>query len=205
MFYARDEKVKILQWLLPQLTDDEIVAAELPFRSVSRKADIAVLSAERLAAIEVKGGRDNLGSLVEQLEDYQASFLEVSVAATPNYIPALRKMVPRRVGLIELRADAVVQLRQATARVTLKPEDAVQWLKAADLRRLVGSSVRGRHLEELREEAATTINARALTAAACAAATAKAVARYGNFIAERGELLTLDDVAVLEQPTHVRR
>lgn len=204
MFYARDEKVRILQWLLPQLHDHEIVAAELPFKSVSRKADIAVLSPSRLYAIEIKGYRDNLGSLLAQLDDYQSSFLEVSVAAASRYIPTLRDIVPRRVGLIELGRDGVHQLRKPTSRNALKAIDAVQWLRVAELKKLLDNRSQARHLEHLREEAVGRLSATKLTDAACKAALARATARYGNFLAERGEQITADDVAVLELPTRVR-
>ena len=205
MNYASDEKLRVLRWLLPQLTADEIVAAELPFRDVRRKADLAILSTSRLAVIEIKGPRDNLGTLLEQVEDYRLAFLEVDVAVSTRFVATAREALPRYAGIIELADKFVIRRRRASIRTCLDSEGALHWLHAKDLRILLGTPLsRDLDLEELRAEARHQLSKKALSDAALICAYRRCRARYDAFSAERTDVLTLDDVAVLESPLRIR-
>ncbi|HDS1650392.1 TPA: sce7726 family protein [Stenotrophomonas maltophilia] len=204
MNYASDEKLRIIQWLLPQLLEGQILAAELPFKNVSRKADIAVLSATTLSAIEVKGPRDNLDSLAQQAEDYQQSFLEFYVAVAPMHLAAASAIVKRSAGLIELTSDGAVLRRKAKKRQNLAPIHAVDWLQTNDLAKLLGPQSRGIGITKSRELAISSTSKGTLTALAVNAVYRRALIRYKAFSAERGQQLTLDDVAMLELPTRIR-
>lgn len=204
MNYASDEKLKIIQWLTPRLQEGQILAAELPFKNVSRKADLAVISPKSLSAIEIKGPRDNLDGLTEQMEDYEQSFLEVHLAIAPIHLYAARKLVKTNVGLIELTAEGAKVRRKARAKQTLSAINAVEWLRTSDLAKLLGQQGRDLGINSARELAILKISKNHLTTLAVEAAYRKALGRYNAFVAERGELLTLDDVAMLELPTRVR-
>ncbi|HMB58001.1 MAG TPA: sce7726 family protein [Arenimonas sp.] len=201
---ARDEKVRILQWLLPQLEDSEIVASELPFDGVRRKADLAVISSERLRAIEIKGPRDNVRTLPAQIDDYLEAFLEVDVAVASKFVPFVREQLPTAVGIIELAEDFVIRRRRASIHAALSSSGALQWLHSSDLRRLLaGSEYRFMSLVELRA-AATRVPKSKLNSAALAAVFKRSEARYNAFLDERAERLNHDDIAVLETPQKIR-
>lgn len=203
---ATDEKLRLLSWLLPQLARGEIVAAELAYRDVSRKADLAILSPARLAAIEIKGPRDKVGTLISQVDDYLEGFLEVDVAVATKYVDAVRSLVPRSVGLIELAEDQVIRRRQAAVRRQLTAAGALHWLHAKDLQRLIPNpAARKWDIVTLRERAPALVPHAILSQAAVEAAWSRSRDRYAAFLAEKTSVLTLDDVAVLQAPTRIRR
>ena len=204
MNYANDEKLRLLRWLLPDLQGNEIVAAELPFRDVGRKADLAVLSSSRLHVIEVKGPRDNLGKLQAQAGDYLQAFLTVDVALATRYLSQARELLPRTVGLLELTEESVVRRRMPANRKLLSKQGALAWLHSRDLQRLLGARARGLDIQTLRALADKEVSAAALTAAALSVAFTRSKERFTAFLSERSEILTLDDVAILQQPTRVR-
>lgn len=204
MNYAQDESLRIIQWLLPQLADDEILALELAYKDVRRKADIAILSQTRLTAIEVKGPRDNLNKLHAQIGDYLQGFQEVYVAAATRFIPQLSKEMPRQVGIIELAADAVKHRRKASRRNCLTKDGAIHWLQARDLQRLLGPASRGKSIEHLREQVVATLSSNQLSDAALKSVFDRAKGRYDIFWSELGQRLTLDDIETLQLPTKIR-
>ncbi|WP_218488768.1 sce7726 family protein [Xanthomonas euvesicatoria] len=204
MNYASEEKLRLMQWLLPQLAEGEIIAGELPYKDVSRKADLAIIGKNRLTAIEVKGPRDNLDKIKEQLEDYQKAFLEVELAVTSKYITAVRAIAPRSVGIIELGNTSVIRRRKAQRRKNLDSQAACSWLRADDLRRLLRRPGRSMGIHDARVEAAQLFNADILTAEAIKSIYLRSSARYDQFVFERGERLSLDDVATLQLPTRIR-
>ncbi len=204
MNYAQDESLRIVQWLLPQLSAGEILALELAYKDVSRKADIAILSPTRMTAIEVKGPRDNLRKLSAQVGDYLHGFQEVYVAAATRFIPQLSKEMPKRVGIIELSDDGVKQRRRAARRASLNKEGAIHWLQVRDLQKLLGPSSRGKSIEELRREAVTGMTANRLSTAAMQSIFDRAKGKYELFWSELGQRMTLDDLETLQLPTKIR-
>lgn len=204
MNYAADETLRLLRWLLPQLHQDEIVALELPYKDVSRKADIAIIGPNRLVAIEVKGPRDNLSKLASQIDDYVEGFLEVYVAAAPNLMPTIRSEMPAKVGLIDLGITEISRRRLANKRERLSKAGAIQWLRADDLRRMLGARKGSNDIQMLRESAMQALTATQLSDSAIASVYDRARAKFAIFNAERGERLTLDDIETLRLPAKIR-
>lgn len=204
MNYAADETLRLLRWLLPQLCQDEIVALELPYKDVSRKADIAIISPTRLVAIEVKGPRDNLSKLSNQINDYMEGFLEVYVAAAPNLMPAIRDEMPPKVGLIDLGLTQISQRRVASRRKRLSKAGATHWLRADELRRMLGTRKGVSDIQSLRESAMKILPATQLSTSAIASIYDRAAAKFAIFNDERGERLTLDDIETLRLPAKIR-
>ncbi|WP_182656650.1 sce7726 family protein [Stenotrophomonas lacuserhaii] len=204
MNYAADETLRLIRWLLPQLQKDEIIALELPYKDVSRKADIAVIGPNRLVAIEVKGPRDNLGKLPRQLDDYVEGFLEVYVAAAPNLMPSIKALMPARIGLIDLGETAISLRRVAARRERLSKVGATHWLRADELRQILGTRRGASDIRMLRDSAIKHVPAAQLSSSALASIYERSRTKFSIFDAERGERLTLDDVETLRLPQKIR-
>ena len=183
---------------------DEILALELPYKDVSRKADVAIIGPDRLVAIEVKGPRDNLSKLKSQINDYLEGFLEVYVAAAPNLMPTIRNEMPTKVGLIDLGATQISLRRVSGKRERLSKSGAIHWLRADDLRRMLGARKGGRDIQMLRDSATKYLTATQLSKTALASIYDRASSKFAIFDAERGERLTLDDIETLRLPTKIR-
>lgn len=204
MKYASDEKVRLLRVLLPTLALDEQIAAELPFRDVRHKADLAILSPTRLAAFEIKGARDNLTSLPSQLAAYQDMFLEVTVAVASKYLAAVRALTPKDVGIVEL-GETIQWKRQPKRRTTLSKAAALAWLHSKDLAKLgLPAGVRARGVTSMRMEAEKVFPAKHLTEVALKAICARNQGRYEAFLSERSLHIDHDDLMMLTLPHAIR-
>lgn len=204
MNYAADETLRLIRWLLPQLQQDEIIALELPYKDVSRKADIAIVGPNRLVAIEVKGPRDNLAKLSRQVEDYVEGFLEVYVAAAPNLMPTIKDIMPERIGLIDLGETTISRRRLSAKRQRLSKTGAIQWLRADELRQMLGARRGPSNIQMLRESAVNLLTTAQLSHSAITSIYNRASQKFAIFNSERGERLTLDDVETLRLPKKIR-
>jgi len=186
------------------LQQDEIIALELPYKDVSRKADIAIVGPNRLVAIEVKGPRDNLAKLSRQVEDYVEGFLEVYVAAAPNLMPTIKDIMPERIGLIDLGETTISRRRLSAKRQRLSKTGAIQWLRADELRQMLGARRGPSNIQMLRESAVNLLTTAQLSHSAITSIYNRASQKFAIFNSERGERLTLDDVETLRLPKKIR-
>jgi hypothetical protein len=201
--YADHQKKRLLSWLLPRLEGHEIVRAELPFDGISGKADIAILGPKRLAAIEIKGPRDNVGRLDRQINSYRAMFLESWVATAPKHLVSIRRKVPKSVGLIVLNTDgehpAVV--RKAVVKRNLTRDAASRWLRTRELSGFsLMSDVSRRHakdIETLRKQVCRSASTSELTTYVLTTLANRYSDAYRVFRHELGDAITLDDIHLL--------
>lgn len=205
MTYARDEAIKLIEWLLPALSPGEALAVEMPFLDVRRKADVLAVGPTRLSAIEIKGPRDNFRRLSEQLVDYQKMFLDVSLAVPEQHLAAAREVIPRGVGIILLGPLEASWIRLPRTRRRLKAEHAVRWLDTTDLSSLVGSAtVRNQGIEEARLVAARSHSESDLTVLALRSVANRCHERFAAFLHEKGASVDLDDLQLLALSSKLR-
>jgi hypothetical protein len=204
MEYADYHKKILLRWLLPQLSEDEVMRMELPFDNVAARADIAIVGRRRLAAIEIKGPRDNTKRLAEQIRKYSEMFLECWVAADPKHLSAIRRIVPRAVGLISLPMDDLESpqvVRKASLRDKLQRSIAAKWLRREELVSFAAKAISAvtdrRDIESLRMFVADNAQAEELSQFALTTLTDRCRPIFEAFLNERGTAITLDDVKVL--------
>jgi hypothetical protein len=206
MRYASDEAARIIQWILPDLTPGEHLAIELPFRDVKHKADIAISSCSRLSAIEIKGQRDNVQTLPDQLAAYDDMFLDVTVAVAPKHLMFVSNEIPKSVGILLLDRQGIVTLRKPRRKQLLLKESALRWLRSTEIRHLVGhSSLRQLGIEGARLAAIKNYTAAELTEFALRCVAERNKERHLAFITELGPSVTLDDVRMLALPQKIRR
>lgn len=209
MHTAEQHKVTLLKWLMPELAQSEIVCAELPFLDERNKADIALVSPTRLAAFEIKSGRDNTETIEKQILNYKRMFLESWVATTTRHMKAVRSKVGKNIGLILLDDKSTLKvIRRARQRKLLTPDAAVRWLNSLELAllaRQLGLPVQRRAgVEALREQLAKTIERRTLSSYAIAAVHKRHLETFQYFSDERGETITLDDARLLSLASRLR-
>jgi hypothetical protein len=203
MEYADNQKKALLTWLLPQMKRGEVLRVELPFNDVRGKADVAIVGPHRLAALEIKGPRDNISRLRSQLEAYQKMFLECWVAMAPKHLSVVRRCVSRSVGLLVLNAsgDPPTVVRKAVSRSSLDRQAAVRWLRTQELASYVVQQRKtfrgGTDIEAMRRLVSSVASKKALTAYVLRTLTKRYSSTFQMFLNERGETLTLDDVKTL--------
>lgn len=206
MNYARHEKRRLLAWLLPLLSADQILALELPFRDVRHKADVAVLAQDKMLGIEVKGPRDNLGKLPNQISAYQEMFTSVAIAVADRHIEKARLLTPRSVGIIRLGAGEIDWERRPRSRRQLSKSGALAWLHRSDLERLLRRhGIKGSDVEQMKALAEKKIPQAELSMAAMSAVFSRQSSRFLTFQEERGKSLTDDDLLVLAMRSSIRK
>jgi len=196
---ANDLKIDILSWIIAQLSADEVLASELRFLDGERRADLVVISKNRLTAIEVKGPRDNLNTLKTQIIDYQKMFLDVYVATSAKHLQNVRALVPKTVGLINASSGRIDIIRQSTPKKNLEKSSSAQWLLKNDFNGLHNalSTSRKDDIDHLRHVISRKTGQRELQQLALATIFNRALTRHNGFIKELGQTMTLDDVRML--------
>jgi len=199
MTYADDLKARIITSLLPSLGMDEVLGAEVRFGDGRFRADLVVASTRRLSAIEVKGPRDNLDRLAEQAIGYRTMFLDFTVAIAPDFVGAVRGLLPRETGIMIVSPDRSDWVRRPTTKRRLPKEAALQWLRTADLRNLLSQHALPSNgvYEDLAERARGSLSTEILSEFALHSVAMRLGERYNAFVRELGRTVTLDDVRVL--------
>lgn len=199
MTYADDLKARIITSVLPSLGFDEVLGVEVRFGDGRYRADLVLASSRRLSAVEIKGPRDNLDRLADQAVGYRAMFLDFTVAVAPEFVDAVRQIVPRETGIMTVSPDRVDWVRQPTKRIRLPKAASIQWLRTTDLRKLLSGhnlSANGNY-EDLAARASRFLSSDSLSQFALSSVTDRLGERYHAFVRELGRTVTLDDVRVL--------
>lgn len=196
---ANDIKINVLNWAIAHLKDGEVLASEIRFMDGLRRADLAILSESKLAAIEIKGPRDNLSTLESQIFDYSNAFLEVYIACAPTFLKQVRSSIPTSVGIVLATETGVHVARSARQRRRLSAESAAAWLTRKDFNGLHAALGTDRRMDltALRERAREIMTETELSAYALACIRRRASARHDSFVDELGKTMTLDDVQML--------
>lgn len=198
MTYADDLKIVAISTLLPTLGPDEVIGLELRFGDGRYRADLVISSPLRLSGFEIKGERDNLDKLPDQVAGYTRMFLDFSVMAAPMWLPSLRERLPRSVGIWTVDSQ-LKQVRQPHVRSQLPKASAAAWLRTSELRSLLaefGLPTAGT-LSVMATTAEQNIPAKVLGERAVMAVYERLRPRYFTFLRELGRTVTLDDVRML--------
>ncbi|MGO4221855.1 sce7726 family protein [Lysobacter sp. TAF61] len=200
---ADDAKIRLLSILVPQLGPDEAIGSELRFGDGRYRADLAIASTDRLAAIEIKGPRDDIRKLEAQLSGYLEMFLEVSIATTRDLLPGVRAIAPRSVGLIDITSATPQILRTPKARKLLTKAAAAYWFRTFELRNILQSKGIRSHdatLTELRAMTVGSLSVDEINQLALASVYERLRTRHTAFVEELGHTPTLDDLRILTLP-----
>lgn len=203
MNYAIEEKVRLLEWLIPQLDARDVIASELPFGDGKNRADLAVVSTNGIRAIEIKGPRDSLYTLAAQTAAYLDAFNEVTIAISRKHLPIARSAIPRQAGILLLDPE-ISWLRKPRHRKHLSKFGAQGWLTTKDLSAKLGFSHRMKGLTHMRQIADDSMSSAALSELAYQSVLLRTQPRFSRFKAELGSRITLDDVQMLTLPSSVR-
>ena len=203
MDYADDAKLKLLDWLVKYLHADEMVGSEVQFSEGRQRADLIVASTKRLCAIEIKGPKDDLRRLQRQLNGYQNMFLEVFVATHQKYLTIIRTLIPKEIGLILILDNSLTVYRKAKAHNLLSKDGALSWLRTEDLKaimRMYNIKPKQSTITELRSTTKQLLSQKELSKAALVSVIDRLRFRFEAFQNERGKVVTLDDLKMLQVP-----
>ncbi|MGS0999068.1 sce7726 family protein [Rhodanobacter sp. UC4451_H18] len=198
MTYADDLKIVAISTLLPTLGQDEVIGLELRFGDGRYRADLVISSPSRLSSFEIKGERDNLDKLPDQVAGYTKMFLDFSVMTAPVWLPSLRERLPRSIGIWTVDSQ-LKRVRQPYVKSLLPKASAAAWLRTSELRSLLsefGLSAAGT-LSAMTTTAEQNIPATVLSERALRTVYERLLPRYSTFLRELGRTVTLDDVRVL--------
>jgi len=150
-------KRRLVQWLLrggygfrPSL---DAIGNEVLFSANWRRADLLILS-DDFHALEIKGPADSLSLLADQLVDYHRVFDKVSVVTASIHLKNVRRIAPRKTGIICCDEDEPSEVRRPTRTSRLDKLDLCKFLSRNELASLLGGGMAGRSTDELRTKLA---------------------------------------------------
>ena len=202
--YASDLKLKILNWLVPKLSQEDCVASELRMLDSKVVADLAIGFEHALIGIEIKSPRDSLRRLSAQAEAYSHMFHATYIAIAENdnrYKSVASTPAINRLGILCIGKDGVDVLRDPTSRPFLEKSWAVRWLLRRQLETLLRSTSIGigqnTDVEGLRRRAVRFLDRETLNQSAIFAVRNKMRPAHDLFVSELGKVATADDLANL--------
>ncbi len=207
--YESKVKAKLVDYLLADNQNNfRVIVDEFVFADGKRRADLATFG-EEITAYEIKGDKDNLTKLDNQINDYVKYFSSIIVVCTKKHLKHCRSL-SSNVGIILVENDNVKQIRKPKIKKTVKNEFLVEHLdrnfivknfrQCPGLRN--GPSLIG--INEMYKIVANSINNKELLKIVIDYLTRKYLAQYKIFIKERGPITTQDDLLLLRiQPTEL--
>lgn len=109
-----DIKSVILNYLRNkgELCHSSTIISELTVNKFSRRVDLAIIEKGKAYAFEIKSAADSLNRLEGQVTEYLNYFDKVIVVADSRHANKILSLVPRNVGVWEIRANKVVILQR---------------------------------------------------------------------------------------------
>lgn len=105
-------KIELTKHLLR--TDPEaILAMEVPYLFGERVADVVKIDGQEAVVYEIKSAKDSLNQLVEQINDYKKFFDQCYVVCEIKNLEAVRKLVPKQIGIIVYNGKKLEQKRKS--------------------------------------------------------------------------------------------
>ena len=199
--YADDIKLKLLNWLLPRFSSDDLVGSELRMLDSSHIADMVLTSKKKLVGLEIKSKRDKYVRLEKQAVVYTKMFHESYLVAEKSDVRLLGSVInvlPKRMGIVRVDENEIEIFRPAQEAALLEKKWAVRWLGRKELvsvMRAKGDRPSADHdIEQLRTRALRFLSQDELNVAAVESVRGKLFKGHQEFIAELGKVATADDL-----------
>lgn len=117
-----------------------VIISELELRSSGRRADLVIID-EEVVAVEIKTHGDSLSRLSGQIDTFLAAFPRVYVAVATRHLLKTRMLIPKEVGVIELRqvpgTVVAVQHRKAKKSNKLQNDQQLSVLPVSPIAKLI--------------------------------------------------------------------
>jgi hypothetical protein len=139
---AEDIKAILIDEILKKRKKSKIIISELPFSSFSKQlADLVYNYNSETIAFEIKGERDNLYKISEQINGYLNTFNQVVLVLHKKFANSkLLKKLPKKVGIYMLAANEKIDIVRnpgSSKRLSKKALSSLLWKQ--DLQQLFGN------------------------------------------------------------------
>ena len=105
-------KMLLVQYLKNQYKNF-VVGSEFTFHFGERRADLALLESDFLTAFEIKGARDNVLRLAEQIKSYKNFFDYCYVVCEDINLESVRSVISKDIGIMIARSDGIFPIRRS--------------------------------------------------------------------------------------------
>ncbi|WP_299144193.1 sce7726 family protein [uncultured Tateyamaria sp.] len=158
-FSATEPEIRtaLAQFLISEFGGPKpLLASEVRYGSEQRRADLVLIN-EYSHAFEIKSDYDTTVRLSGQLEEYSQTFDYTLVVTTSAHIDRVRKIAPRKVGLLLYKNGAVTLLRRPQQSKRLSKPHLAASISKTTLLEALPNIRRATSAEQVRDIAATTL------------------------------------------------
>lgn len=191
-----DFKIPLTEYFMGR--KDIALNFEFPFDFNRRRCDLLISSYEELIGIEIKSDMDNLYRLEEQLKSYYTCFNKVYVACGKRHYKEISQ-IKGNFGIIFLTKDSLAIKRKAKIKKELNVIsildmcDKISLEKITNLKSSSKSDLIMSIISKYKKNEIYDIHRKAIY---------EKVSRiYNTFIAEKGEVITREDITLLSLKT----
>jgi len=173
----------------------DLIVNEVPFLRANRWADLIAIYNGQVIGFEIKGERDNLNTLSEQLSDYIKVFNMVYLVLDEKFIgnPKL-DTINKNIGLIIIGKDYKFrEKRQAISKASLSKLDLITMLWRKDLEKLAPAK-KGADIEILRNYVTKNCSVKTIQKQIIESLKSRYSDSYKLFLKDRGNYTTIEDI-----------
>ena len=201
---------KVVTLLMKSFGQGSVFAAEVPFASQTRRADLVVIGSKSYG-IEVKSERDDIYSAITQLDDYLKVFDYTIIASTRKQVAKIYDQLSKYVGIIEINDNGAEWRRRPIHRKKKDPAFVASWLDKKTLIEVLRENctgptkLRSMLVGELRSLATSKISIERLQEVALFRLHNRAVPVFESFKMEVGSVCLPEDLCNLryrEMPSY---
>ncbi|MDG0798632.1 sce7726 family protein [Pectobacterium punjabense] len=189
-------KLKLIDFLVKNSSNELILGSEVRFNFGSRRADIVSLEEKIATVYEIKSAGDSIERLANQIDNYKEYFDYCYIVCVDENISSVRKKISKSIGIIKVSESSVIFIRKARkfiqhSKISLSSTLPLKLLKKNSINKNIKSKfelcldISKRHkTDEIRLISREKLKESLEN-------------RYSLFLSEVGEIITPDDMLTL--------
>lgn len=201
----------LLDHLLNQIDlHNDVLISELPYLDQRRRADIALINKSGLHAYEIKGDKDNLDKVFDQINDYNRCFDSLTLVVTFRHLYLLKSLISKKIGLMLVNESEINVLKPASIRLNLEKSALLNFLTISQLTSLANTknipakAIKAHSKAQLVNRLANCLNLPQARESVHKILKEKYDNRHKYFLRERGRITLEEDVTVLTSHRDLR-
>lgn len=175
-----------------------ILAVEAVYGFENRRADLLALG-DHSHAYEIKSDYDNTTRLPGQLAEYSKTFDFVTVATTPKHLSHVRKIAPKRVGLMVFDGQSIKSIRKPLVNKQLSKSHLASGTTKSRLLNALYGSLRNSSAFEVRAQAVKLLTTKTLRSLFLSELTERFSQSSAAFFSETDTKIAAEDLLLLRR------
>lgn len=137
---ANQLKVKFIEWLINNNSNDIVIGNEVLFSENKCRADIVLLKNNKIFAYEIKSDSDNFLDFDEQISNYITTFNYTYLIITSKHTKHIEKYLHYNIGVYVYKDNNFILIQKPMLSKQISKSNLLEFLKKQELLSLINKS-----------------------------------------------------------------